>query len=69
MRIKFDDRKMRMLLYDKKLTQTKVSELSNVSRPVVAKAFSGKTCSEETGRKICKALDIDINEVATFNRF
>lgn len=69
MRIKFDDRKMRMLLYDKKLTQTKVSELCKVSRPVVAKAFSGKTCSEETGRKICKALGIDIHEYATFNRF
>ena len=30
MRIKFDDRKMRMLLYDKKLTQTKVSELCKI---------------------------------------
>lgn len=69
MRIKFDDRKMRMLLYDKKLTQTKVSELSKVSRPIVAKAFSGKTCSEETGRKICTALGIDIHDYATFNRF
>lgn len=69
MRVRLDDRKMRMLLYDRGMTQTKLSELSGVSRVVINKALNGNTCSEESGRKICDALDVDINEVATFNRF
>lgn len=69
MRVKLDARKIRMQIYDMKLTQTKLSELSGVSRVVINKALNGNTCSEESGRKICEALGIDINEVATFNRF
>lgn len=69
MLVKFDHRKMRMCLYDHEMTQVKLSELSGVSRPAIAKAIKGKPCKEETGRKICEALGVDINEYATFNRF
>lgn len=69
MRVRLDDRKMRMLLYDLGVTQVRLSELSGVSRPTITKAISGGTCSEETGRKICEAIGVDINDYATFNRF
>lgn len=69
MKIKLDARKIRMQLFDMKLTQTELSKLSGVSRVVVNRAVSGKPCKEETGRKICEALGVDIHEYATFNRF
>lgn len=68
-RIKMDPRKLRMLLFDRGMTQKTLSEISGVSRPTVVKIFGGGTCSEESGRKICEALRVDINEYATFNRF
>jgi len=67
--VKLDDRKIHMLMYDLGIKQVKLSELSGVSRPAIAKAIKGKPCKEETGRKICEALRVDIHEYATFNRF
>lgn len=69
MRVKIDERKIRMILYDRKITQKALSEKCGISRLTIGKIMNGKTCSEETGRKICEALGVDIHEYATFNRF
>lgn len=69
MKIRLDDRKIRMIMYDNGMTQVELSKRSGVSRPTLSKAVSGGTCSAETGKKICTALGIDIKDVATFNRF
>ena len=69
MRVKLDDRKFRMLLYDRGITQKALAEKCGLARLTVGKALSGSTCSEATGRKICEALDVDIHEYAIFNRF
>lgn len=69
MRVKLDDRKFRMLLYDRGITQKALAERCGLSRLTVGKALSGATCSEETGRKICEALDVDIHKYAEFNKF
>lgn len=69
MLVKLDHRKIRMRMYDLKLTQVKLSELSGVSRLAISKAIKGRPCREETGRKICEALDVDIHKYAEFNKF
>lgn len=69
MLVKLDDRKIHMRMYDLGIKQVKLSELSGVSRLAISKAIKGRPCKEETGRKICEALGVDINEYATFNRF
>ena len=68
-RIKMDPRKLRMLLFDRGMTQKTLSEISGVSRPTIVKIFGGGTCNVKSGEKICEALGVDIHEYATFNRF
>lgn len=41
----------------------KLAELSGVSRATVGYIKAGKTCSEEVGNKIAKALGVDVTEI------
>ena len=45
------------------LTQKKLSEISGVSRVSVSNIKSGKSCSEETAKKISAALGISIEKL------
>lgn len=45
------------------MTQKKLAELSGVSRATVGYIKAGKTCSEEVGNKIAKALGVDVTEI------
>lgn len=45
------------------MTQKKLAELSGVSRAIVGYIKVGKTCSEEVGNKIAKALGVDVTEI------
>lgn len=47
----------------KDMSLKRLCELSRVSRATVTAVKSGKTCSEETGRKIAAALEIDIEQL------
>lgn len=47
-------------LLKRDMTQKKLSELSGVSRMTINSIKSGKSCSDEVGKKIAKVLQIPV---------
>lgn len=45
------------------MTQSKLSELSGVSRATINFIKNGKSCSEKTGQKIAKALNVPVENL------
>lgn len=45
------------------MTQKCLAELSGVSRPTISSIRGGKSCSNEIGQKIAKALGVDVTEI------
>lgn len=45
------------------LTQKRLSEISGVSRATINNVKSGKSCSDEVGKKIAKALKVKVTEI------
>lgn len=45
------------------MTQTRLAELSGVSRATINYIKGGKRCSDEVGQKIAKALGVDATEI------
>lgn len=45
------------------MTQTRLAELSGVSRATINYIKSGKSCTDEIGNKIAAALGVDISEL------
>lgn len=45
------------------MTQKKLAELSGVSRSTINYIKSGKSCTDEVGEKIAKALKMPISEL------
>lgn len=45
------------------LTQKRLAEISGVSRTTINYIKSGKSCSEEIGKKIAKALNVPIENL------
>lgn len=45
------------------LTQCKLAELAGVSRATIGYIKAGKSCSDEVGQKIAKALGVDATEI------
>lgn len=45
------------------LTQKRLAEISCVSRATINYIKSGKSCSEEIGKKIAKALNVQIENL------
>ncbi len=45
------------------MTQKRLAELSGVSRATVTSIRGGKSCSDEVGQKIAKALGVDVTEI------
>ena len=45
------------------MTQTRLAELSGVSRATINYIKGGKRCTDEVGQKIAKALGVDVNEI------
>lgn len=45
------------------MTQKKLAELAGVSRATIGYIKAGKSCSDEVGNKIAKALDVNLTEL------
>ena len=45
------------------MTQTRLAELSGVSRTTINYIKCGKSCSDSVGNKIAKALGVDVTEI------
>ncbi len=45
------------------MTAKHLAELSGLSRATVSNVKSGKSCTDEVGQKIAKALGVDVTEI------
>lgn len=45
------------------MTQKRLAELSGVSRQTINNIRGGKSCTDEVGQKIAKALGVDIAKI------
>ena len=61
--MRFDRVKFAAELARQDMTQKRLAELSGVSRSTINYIKSGKSCSEEVGQKIAKALKVDATEI------
>ena len=61
--MRIDRVKFVMALVKKDYTIKKLAELSGVSVQTLSYIKNGKGCSEETGRAIAVALDVDIEDI------
>lgn len=62
-KIKINELKFKVLLLKKKITQTELSKISEVSRTTITSIAAGKTCKLETGQKIADALKINLEDI------
>ena len=51
----------------KDMTQKALAEAAGVSRATINYVKSGKSCSDEVGRKIAAALGVDVTEILENN--
>lgn len=56
--MRIDPRKLIIAMYDKDMNTKRLAELSGVSRPTISSIKCGKSCSDETGNKIVRALGV-----------
>lgn len=61
--MRIDRIKLTVELAKRNITQKKIAELAGVSRPTVNAIKNGKSCTNEVGEKIAKALNIPISEL------
>lgn len=61
--MKLNDSKLRLLLYEKKTTQTDFAKRAGISRPFFCKICCGHTCSETTAQKIADTLGVTLEEL------
>lgn len=47
----------------KDMTGKRLATLSGLSRVTITGVKTGKTCAEETAKKIAKALNVDVEEI------
>lgn len=45
------------------MTQKRLAEMSGVSRQTINYIRAGKSCTDEVGQKIAKALGVDVTEI------
>lgn len=61
--MRIDRIKFAIELAKQDLTQKRLAELSGVSRATINYIRSGKSCTDEIGNKIAKALDVPIEQL------
>lgn len=54
------------LLLDKKMNKSELREVTGISTSTLAKLGKNEIVSLEVLKKICEALDCDLNDVASF---
>lgn len=61
--MKIDRFKLTMELMRQELTQKQLAEISGVSRVTINYIKAGKSCSDEIGKKIAKALKVKVADI------
>ncbi len=62
-RIRIDRIKLVTDLAKRDMAQKRLAELAGVSRATINDVRAGKSCSDEAGQKIAKALECDVTEI------
>lgn len=62
-RMRIDRIKLVSELTRQDMTQKRLAELSGVSRVTINYIKGGKSCSDEVGQKIAKALGVDVTDI------
>lgn len=61
--MRIDRFKLTTELMRQEMTQKQLAEISGVSRATINYIKSGKSCSDEIGKKIAKALKVKITDI------
>ena len=61
--MKLNARKVQFFMDSNLLTQTKLAEVSGVSRVTINSTLAKGSCSTKTAEKIAKALDVEVKEL------
>lgn len=61
--IRIDRFKLTTELMRQELTQKQLAEISGVSRVTINYIKAGKSCSDEIGKKIAKALKVKVTDI------
>lgn len=61
--MRIDRIKLVIELAKRDMTQKRLAELSGVSRQTITYIRGGKSCTDEVGQKIAKALGVDIAKI------
>ncbi len=62
-RVRIDRIKFVTELERRNMTQTRLAELSGVSKATISYIKCGKSCSNEVGQKIAEALGVAVEEI------
>lgn len=62
-KMRIDRIKFAVLLAEKDLTLTRLSDISGVSRQTLSCVKQGKRCTSETADKIARAFNVDVQEI------
>ncbi len=62
-RMRIDRIKLATELAKRDMTQTRLAELAGVSRTTINYVRAGKSCTDEVGQKIAKALGVEVTEI------
>lgn len=61
--MRLDTKKLRIEAVEQNLSQIELMEKTGISRATLSKVYNGGSCSLNTAFKICKALNIDLDEL------
>ena len=62
-RVRIDRVKLVTELAKRDMTQKRLAELAGVSRATINYVRAGKSCTDEVGQKIAKALGVAVEEI------
>lgn len=61
--MRLDEKKLRIEAVEQNLSQIELMKKTGISRATLSKVYNGGSCSLNTAFKICKALNIDLDEL------
>lgn len=61
--MRLDEKKLRIEAFKQNLSQVELMKKTGVSRATLSKVYNGGSCSLNTAFKICKALNIVLDEL------
>ena len=61
--MRLNTEKLRATAYKKSINQTALAEATGITRITINGVFNGKSCNDETARKIAECLGVELKEI------